>query len=211
VQVKAASRLLRLEQPRHWRVRRWVALIGLLGCIAVGIALGATVLTTPRPETAAIYACLRGEQVVWWGLESPEQCPRGSEPFVDPEVQIGDPDRSIGHRLTLVLRRWLSIPGVMVALTLASLGWLWAGWKLAGAVSLRWLLVPILLLVAATCVAGPGHWFAKEPFEGPSIISLGTGDAITALDLVGLSLAMFAIALAIRLTSDRWPRQSSSQ
>jgi hypothetical protein len=196
---------------RLGRVRLWIALIPLLGFVAVGIVLGAALLTTPEPETIAMYACVRGEQVVWWGMESPEQCPSGSKPFVDPEVQIGDPDRSVGHRMTLVLRRWLSIPGVMVALTLVSIGWLWAGWKLAGSVSLRWLLVPILLLAAATCIAGPGHWFAKEPFEGPSVISLGSGDAVTILDLVGLTLAILAIALATWLTFNRWPRQTTSQ
>jgi hypothetical protein len=123
---------------------------------------------------------------------------------VDPEFEIPDPDHSFGHRLTIVLRSWLSIPAVMVLLVLASLGWLWAGRRLAGKRRLRWLLVPALLLVAATCIAGPGHWFPKKPYEGPSVISLGTRDAITALDLVGFTLSALSLALAIHLTSDLW-------
>lgn len=202
--MRAASRPRRRVPTvvRHSRPRL-VLLIALLGCLAiVGLTLGAAARTTPQSRTVTIFACVRGEQVVSWRTDHPKRCPTGSQLVVDPEFEIPDPDHSFGHRLTIVLRSWLSIPAVMVVLALVSLGWLWAGRKLAGSLRLSWILVPALLLVAATCIAGPGHWFPKEPYEGPSVVSLGTRDAITVLDLVGFTVAALSLALAIHLVSD---------
>ncbi len=154
-----------------------------------------------------IYACVRNTRVVWIGTSPPAECPRGSELFRDDEVEIVDPERSLRHRLTVVLRSWLSIPGVMAVLVVTSLFWVRAGWGLDGSLRVRWLLVPVLAFLAAACVAGPGNWFAKEPWEGPSIISLGKRDAVTLLDLVGMTIAALAAALAVWLVASQWGRR----
>lgn len=124
----------------------------------------------------------------------------------DRDVEIVDPERSIGHRLTVLLRSRLSIQGVMVVLVVAGLLWVRVGWHLGGTVRVRWFLVPLLAFVAAACVAGLGHWFPKKPYEGPSVISLGTRDAITLIDLVGLTIAALTVVLALRLAPYRWRR-----
>jgi hypothetical protein len=174
----------------------------LLAFIVAGaITIGVRVLTEPGTTSVQIYACVQGQHIVWWGPDRPERCPTGSELVYDPDVTLVDQDKSIGHRLTVVLRNWLSIPGVMATFALASCLWLVAGWKLHDTLPVSWLLVPLLLLVTAVCVAGPGHWFPKEPYEGPSIVPLGTRDALTALDLVGMTIGAFAAGLGIYLAT----------
>lgn len=175
----------------------------LVALVASGTWFAIRVLTEPGTTTVPIYACVQGPQVVWWGSDRPEGCPAGSELIYDPDVLVIDQNESVGHRLTVVLRSWLSIPGVMATLAVASCGWILLGYRLHGALSTDWLLVPLLLLIAATFVAGPGHWFPKEPYEGPSVISLGTHDAVTALDLAGFALAGLALVLAFHLTTNR--------
>lgn len=189
-----------LGRPRQ-RTAVVIVLVSVL--IAGGLAVGNFLLPDPAPETLTYYVCLLNNDVIWYGETQPNRCPRNTDMVRADFIKV-DEDHSIGHRLTLFLRSWLSIPGVMTILVIASLLWLFAGWSLGGWLYVQWLLVPLLAFAAAACVAGPGHWFAKEPWEGPSLISLGTGDAITALDLVGLTLGVLAIALAIRLATLRW-------
>jgi hypothetical protein len=171
--------------------------------IAGGLAAGNVLLPDPEPEILTYYVCLLNNEVIWYDETQPDRCPRHTEMIRADFVKV-DEDHSAGHRLTVFLRSWLSIPGVMTILVVASLLWLFAGWRLGGWRYVQWLLVPLLAFAAAACVAGPGHWFAKEPWEGPSVISLGTGDAITVLDLVGLTLGALAVVLAIRLATLRW-------
>lgn len=179
--------------------------IVLVSFLVVGglVAVGVVLLPDPAPETVTYYACLRNNRSIWLGTALPESCPSGTN-LVQADMKVVDPDHSIGHRLTVFLRRWLSIPGVMAVLVVASLFWVLAGLRLRGWLFMWWLLVPPLAFVAAVCVAGPGRWFPKEPWEGPSVISLGTGDAITVLDLVGLAIGAVTVALAIRLATLRW-------
>ena len=177
-----------------------IVLVSVL--IASGLLASNFLLPDPAPETRTYYVCVLNHRVVWYGETQPNRCPRDTDMVRANFIKV-DEDHSIGHRLTLFLRRWLSIPGVMTILVVASLLWLFAGSSLGGWLYVQWLLVPLLAFAAAACVAGPGHWFAKEPWEGPSVISLGTGDAITVLDLVGLTLGALAIALAIRLATLR--------
>lgn len=186
----ATARLLRRVSLPFGRPRRRTSvLLILLACLSVGgLAIGVIIGTRPEPRTATLYACVRNSRVLWVGANAPAGCPRDSDLIRDEEVEIIDPDRSLGHRLTLLLRSQLSIPGVMAVLVVASLFWLRAGWRLSGSLRVRWFLMPLLAFVAAACVAGPGHWFPKEPYEGPSVIPLGTGDAVTVLDLVGLEI-----------------------
>jgi hypothetical protein len=58
---------------------------------------------------------------------------------------------------------------------------------------------------------GPGRWFPKESFEGRVLVELGPSDAITALDAVGFTVAVFALALGtilvIRLQLPRLRRR----
>ena len=92
----------------------------------------------------------------------------------------------------------------MIVLCVATVIWVLAGWHIEGVLALAgWVSVPVLAFVAAACIAGPGHWFPKEPYEGPSVIPLGNADAITVLDLVGLVLATDAVLLAVRLVLHR--------
>ena len=152
----------------------------------------------PGPEVVTYYTCVRNGRLAWVGTTPPERCPRGSE-FTRTSSELVDPNHTPGHKLTVFLRRWLSIPGVMMMLTVASLLWLTTWRQLARSRTVEWLLVPLLAFSAAACVAGPGHWFPKEPWEGPSVISLGAGDAVTVLDLIGFALAAASVTLAFHV------------
>ncbi len=81
--------------------------------------------------------------------------------------------------------------------------WLVAAYGLRGRRLARWLAVPALLAVALVCLAGPGHLFPKNPFEGPQLLRVSATHALTALDLPGLAAGGGGIALGVRAVWER--------
>ncbi len=95
------------------------------------------------------------------------------------------------------------LAGALAVLVVAGLGWALAGRGLRGGRLALWLAVPVLVLVAALCIVGPGPLFPKRPYQGPVLVPLGTYHAVTGLDLVGLACLAAAVALGAWLVRDR--------
>jgi len=83
--------------------------------------------------------------------------------------------------------------------------WLAAAWLVAG-----WLLVPLLVAIASFCVAGQDILFPDGSLEGPHLIRLGEGDAITMSDLMGVAIGGIACLLALALIWRRVRTASTS-
>ena len=183
--------------PRLW----WLLPVMLVTIVAGVVGLG--VLARRESSTVPYFACYRNGEVTQFGRTRPTTCPLGSQ-VIRRDIVVEGRIEATGRRLTSALRSRLTIPDAMIVLCIATVIWVLAGWNIEGVLVLAgWVSVPVLAFVAAACVAGPGHWFPKEPYEGPSVIPLGNADAITALDLVGLSLATGAVLLAVRLVLHR--------
>lgn len=187
----------RLQLPRL----RWLVLLALVAVVALGV--GAAVLVRQEAQTVTYYACVKDKEVLYFGRRNPTSCPEGSV-MAQGDVEVDGPVENAGRRITAQLRSHLTIPDVMIALSAASLLWILAGWNIDGTwLLLAWVAVPFSAVAAAACVAGPGHWFPKEPYEGPSVIPLGRSDAITVLDLVGFGIAALTLLSAILLVRYR--------
>ncbi len=95
------------------------------------------------------------------------------------------------------------VAGVLAVLVGAGLGWALAGRGLRGGRLALWLAVPVLVLIAALCIVGPGPLFPKRPYQGPVLVRLGTDHAVTGLDLVGLACLATAMGLGTWLVRTR--------
>jgi hypothetical protein len=196
------STISRLSHFRRSPLRlRWLVVLSLL--VVVGLGVGVTVLARRESRTETYYVCYANGVVSNVGRAVPESCPEGGV-VIRGVAQVDGPVASLSRRATALLHDYLTIPDVMIALSVAILAWIIAGWRIHETrLLLAWASVPVGAVVAATCVAGPGHWFSKQPYEGPSIIPLGPDDAVTALDLVGIAIAVLTLLLAIWLVMYR--------
>lgn len=109
----------------------------------------------------------------------------------------------IAERIADFLKASLSVRGVMTVLIVCGVIWLASGWRLRGRLLAGWLLVPALVAIASFCIAGQEHLFPDRSFEGPHLIRLGEGDAITLTDLIGVALGSLALLLALTLIWQR--------
>jgi hypothetical protein len=98
-----------------------------------------------------------------------------------------------------LLKASLSVRGVVSVLILLGAVWIVAGLRLRGRMLKGWLLVPILVAIACFCVAGQEHLFPDQSFEGPHLIRLGSADAITLADLIGVAVGGIAVLLVVAL------------
>ena len=122
-----------------------------------------------------------------------------TQPHLDPRLR--EVLRRVAHAGIVLVREHL---GLFLALaTLGAICWFFAGWRLRGWRLLLWDLVLPLLVVAASCVLGPGYLFPKEPYEGPHLITFSPNHALTLLDLPGFACAVLAALLACGLLLTR--------
>jgi len=109
----------------------------------------------------------------------------------------------ITRQIADFLKATLSVREVVAVLSVASVVWLAAGVTLRGRMLVAWLLVPVLVALACFCIAGQEHLFPNRSFEGPHLIRIRDGDAITLSDLIGVALGAIAFLLALILTWQR--------
>ncbi len=108
------------------------------------------------------------------------------------------------------LKDQLSVPVVAALIAAGLLAWLIAGIRLRGKVLLLWLLVPLFTVAAAICIAGPGRLFNKRGHEGRVVFLINPSDAVTTLDVIGLTLATTGALLALALLAWRLRTAMSS-
>lgn len=101
--------------------------------------------------------------------------------------------------LSTLLKNWVSVPASLSLLLLLSVGWMFLSRRLDGSDRALWRLVPLLIVGGVLCIAAPGYLIPKRPYEGRSIIVLGPHDAITVLDLFGVTLATAGVLLGVAL------------
>jgi hypothetical protein len=110
-------------------------------------------------------------------------------------------------RVAWLLKGHLSVSGAVALIVVFCLAWLTAafiGQRVSGVVLVTWLLVPLFLIAAGVCIGGPGHWFAKSTFEGPTVFTIARKDGITALDLVGATFMLLSLLSASLAVALRW-------
>lgn len=159
-----------------------------------GILAKGTLDRVTTPHRVTYYGCYLDGEIVSASRYGPRPCKRNATPVIWQEKMSRF--QSFSSRAVWFVRGHLSIPGVVAIMGVATLVWFAAGRSLRGMTAVGWYAVPVLLFIAAACVAGPGHWFPKQPYEGPTIITLARKDAITALDIVGFVIAGAASVLA---------------
>lgn len=110
-------------------------------------------------------------------------------------------------RLAGFLKDALTVRGVVSVLLVVGSVWLACGVRLRGRLLVGWLIVPLLVAVASVLIAGQGLLSASDAFEGPHLLRVGDGDAITFADLVGVAIAgcagLLGLALIWRRVTDR--------
>jgi hypothetical protein len=110
----------------------------------------------------------------------------------------------VAQRIAWILKGRLNVPMVAAIAGIAMLIWIVAGFRLRGMQLVLWMLVPLFGFAASICVAGPGRLFDKRAHEGRVVVLLARKDAVTMLDVVGLSLAAAGILLALVLIGWRF-------
>lgn len=102
-------------------------------------------------------------------------------------------------RFAVFLKAALTVRGVANILIVVGVVWIASGLRLRGRLLAGWLAVPVLIAIASVLIAGQGLLSSTDLFEGPHLIRVGEGDAITFADLVGVALAGMACLLALAL------------
>jgi hypothetical protein len=192
------------------RRRRWLWWAAVVPIVVLAVALTAfrqplfDLVREPLPPET-YYACLRDGRFTRISRQPPRRCPPGAAVVTWEQSQEGATYPAL-RWITGVLRTYLTVRGVMLSYAIATVAWLIAGRSLRTWAALRWHMVPVLLLLAAICIAGPGRWFPKDPWEGPSVIPLSRKDAITVLDLIGILIGACAAYMAVTQLGERWFR-----
>jgi len=122
-------------------------------------------------------------------------------------LSVTDVFREVMTRLAWIVKGNLSVAGGAIVVAIGCLIWLAAavaGGRPRGMVLLVWLIVPLFIIVAAVCIGGPGRFFPKEPYEGPTVIQFAPKDGVTALDVAGGFSLFAAYILALAAIAARW-------